>query len=169
MKLFDQLLIQDRQVIFTSILIICLAAVLAALSIYRFLRDRKRSDLEDKNRSRILDFAATMTMAIVLTIVGAHQISSTTLHQQVSKSIDIDYFTLSATVHVKSGEDVRYKFEASSNEYSSTNNHLMRGINEVMGRYDFESIESIEEIATNQWEIIFKCDCGTTKSIVVTD
>lgn len=169
MKLFDQFLIQDRQVIFTSILIICLAAVLAVLSIYQFLRDRKVSDTRDKSRLKVLDYAVPAMIAIVLMIVGVRQISSTTLHQQVSKSIDVDYVNLSALVHVESGEDVRYKFEASSNEYSSTNNHLMRGINEVMGRYDFESIESIEEIATNQWEITFKCDCGITKSIVVTD
>jgi len=94
---------------------------------------------------------------------------STSLHQQVSKSVDVNYLDLSAIVHVKSGEDVRYKFDAASGEYSSTNNVLMQGLNEVLGRYDFEAIESIEEIATNQWEIAFKCDCGKVKSIVVTD
>lgn len=169
MKIFDQFFIQDRQIIAISILMICLAICLACFSVYRFLRDRKSAKTEISKCSKILDYVAPSLIALVMIIAGSYQMSSTTLHRQVSKSIDLDYFDLAAVVHVKSGEDVRYKFEVSSNEYSSTNNHLMRGINEVIGRYDFESIESIEEIATNQWEITFKCDCGKIKSVVVTD
>ena len=169
MKLFDQLFIQDRQIIAISILMICVAICLVSFSVYRFLRDRKSADTKISTCSKILDYVAPSLIALVMIIAGAYQMSFTTLHQQVSKSIDLDYFNLAAVVHVKSGEDVRYRFEVSSNEYSSTNNYLMKGINEVIGRYDFESIESIEEIATNQWEITFKCDCGKIKSVVVTD
>ena len=169
MKIFDQLFIQDRQIITISILMICLAICILCFSVYRFLRDRKSADARLSTCSKILDYVAPSLIALVMIIVGVYQMSSTTLHKQVSKSIDLDYFNLAAVIHVKSGEDVRYKFEVSSNEYSSTNNYLMKGINEVIGRYDFESIDSIEEIATNQWEIPFKCDCGKIKSVVVTD
>ncbi len=169
MKLFDQLLIRDRNLITVSILMFFLAAVLLSVAAIKFFKIRRTSEDKSTNLEIAVDYLAPSLTSLILIIVGSFQIMSTSLHQQVSKSVDVNYLDLSAIVHVKSGEDVRYKFDASSGEYSSTNNVLMQGLNEVLGRYDFEAIESIEEIATNQWEITFKCDCGKIKSIVVTD
>lgn len=169
MKLFDQLLIQDRNLITVSVLMIVLASVLISAAVFKFLKNRKTSEDKSIKSDIVLDYLVPALTSLILIIVGSFQIMSTSLHQQVSKSVDVNYLDLSAIVHVKSGEDVRYKFDAASGEYSSTNNVLMQGLNEVLGRYDFEAIESIEEIATNQWEITFKCDCGKVKSIVVTD
>ena len=146
MKIFDQLLLQDKKMLTISILMIVLAIVLISTMIYRFLKDRSIKDQKSSISTKIINYVVPSIVSLVLILVGSLQISSTSLTQQVSKSIDVDYFNLSALVHVESGEDVRYKFDAASNEYSSTNNALMKGINEVMGRYDFESIESIEEI-----------------------
>lgn len=169
MKIFDQLLIQDRNLITVSVLMFFLAAVLISTAVVKFLKNRKSSEDGLTKLEIALDYLVPAVSAVILVIVGSFQIMSTSLHQQVSKAVDVNYLDLSAIVHVKSGEEVRYKFDASSGEYSSTNNVLMQGLNEVLGRYDFEAIESIEEIATNQWEITFKCDCGKIKSIVVTD
>lgn len=169
MKLFDQLLIQDRNLITVSVLMFFLATVLISTAIFKFLRNQKSSDDRLTKLEIALDYLVPVITSLILIVVGSFQITSTSLHQQVSKVADINYLDLSAIVHVKSGEEVRYKFDAASGEYSSTNNVLMQGLNEIIGRYDFEAIESIEEIATNQWEITFKCDCGKIKSIVVTD
>lgn len=169
MKLFDQLLIQDRNLITVSVLMFFLATVLISTAIFKFLRNQKSSDDRLTKLEIALDYLVPVITSLILIVVGSFQITSTSLHQQVSKVADINYLDLSAIVHVKSGEEVRYKFDAVSGEYSSTNNVLMQGLNEIIGRYDFETIESIEEIATNQWEITFKCDCGKIKSIVVTD
>ena len=169
MKLFDQLLIQDRNLITVSVLMFFLATVLISTAIFKFLRNQKSSDDRITKLEIALDYLVPVITSLILIVVGSFQITSTSLHQQVSKVADINYLDLSAIVHVKSGEEVRYKFDAVSGEYSSTNNVLMQGLNEIIGRYDFEAIESIEEIATNQWEITFKCDCGKIKSIVVTD
>lgn len=169
MKLFDQLLIQDRNLITVSVLMFFLATVLISTAIFKFLRNQKSSDDRLTKLEIALDYLVPVITSLILIVVGSFQITSTSLHQQVSKVADINYLDLSAIVHVKSGEEVRYKFDAVSGEYSSTNNVLMQGLNEIIGRYDFEAIESIEEIATNQWEITFKCDCGKIKSIVVTD
>lgn len=169
MKLFDQLLIQDRNLITVSVLMFFLATVLISTAIFKFLKNQKSSDDRFTKLEIALDYLVPVITSLILIVVGSFQITSTSLHQQVSKVVDINYLDLSAIVHVKSGEEVRYKFDAASHEYSSTNNVLMQGLNEIIGRYDFEAIESIEEIATNQWEITFKCDCGKIKSIVVTD
>lgn len=169
MKLFDQLLIQDRNLITVSVLMFFLATVLISTAIFKFLKNQKSSDDRLTKLEIALDYLVPVIASLILIVVGSFQITSTSLHQQVSKVVDINYLDLSAIVHVKSGEEVRYKFDAASGEYSSTNNVLMQGLNEIIGRYDFEAIESIEEIATNQWEITFKCDCGKIKSIVVTD
>lgn len=169
MKLFDQLLIQDRNLITVSVLMFFLATVLISTAIFKFLKNQKSSDDRFTKLEIALDYLVPVITSLILIVVGSFQITSTSLHQQVSKVADINYLDLSAIVHVKSGEEVRYKFDAASGEYSSTNNVLMQGLNEIIGRYDFEAIESIEEIATNQWEITFKCDCGKIKSIVVTD
>ena len=169
MKLFDQLLIQDRNLITVSVLMFFLATVLISTAIFKFLKNQKSSDDRLTKLEIALDYLVPVIASLILIVVGSFQITSTSLHQQVSKVVDINYLDLSAIVHVKSGEEVRYKFDAASGEYSSTSNVLMQGLNEIIGRYDFEAIESIEEIATNQWEITFKCDCGKIKSIVVTD
>lgn len=169
MKLFDQLLIQDRNLITVSIMMFFLSIVSISIVIYKFLKNRKNVETKLTKIDVMIEYITPSLISLLLVLVGSFQIFSTSLYQQVSKSVDINYFDLSAVVHAKSGEDVRYKFDSSSNEYSSTNNVLMKGLNEVIGRYDFESIESIEEIATNQWEITFKCDCGKIKSVVVTD
>jgi hypothetical protein len=146
-----------------------LAAILISAAAFKFVKNRRTSENKLTKSEIVLDYLIPALTSLILIIVGSFQIMSTSLHRQVSKSVDVNYLDLSAIVHVKSGEDVRYKFDAASDEYSSTNNVLMQGLNEVLGRYDFEAIESIEEIATNQWEITFKCDCGKVKSIVVTD
>lgn len=169
MKLFDQLLIQDRNLITVSVMMFFLAIVSISTVIYRFLKNKKNTEVKLTNKDVMIEYITPSLISLLLTIIGSFQIFSTSLHQLVSKSVDINYLDLSAVVHVNAGDDVRYRFDASSGEYSSTNNVLMKGLNEVIGRYDFESIESIEEIATNQWEITFKCDCGKIKSVVVTD
>lgn len=169
MKLFDQLLIQDRNLITASVTMFFLAIVSISTVIYRFLKNRKNTEVKSTKKDVMIEYITPSLISLLLTIIGSFQIFSTSLHQLVSKSVDINYLDLSAVVHVNAGDDVRYRFDASSGEYSSTNNVLMKGLNEVIGRYDFESIESIEEIATNQWEITFKCDCGKIKSVVVTD
>lgn len=169
MKLFDQLLIQDRNLITVSVMMFFLAIVSISTVIYRFLKNKKNTKVKLTKKDVMIEYITPSLISLLLTIIGSFQIFSTSLHQLVSKSVDINYLDLSAVVHVNAGDDVRYRFDASSGEYSSTNNVLMKGLNEVIGRYDFESIESIEEIATNQWEITFKCDCGKIKSVVVTD
>lgn len=169
MKLFDQLLIQDRNLITVSVTMFFLAIVSISTVIYRFLKNKKNTEVKLTKKDVMIEYITPSLISLLLTIIGSFQIFSTSLHQLVSKSVDINYLDLSAVVHVNAGDDVRYRFDASSGEYSSTNNVLMKGLNEVIGRYDFESIESIEEIATNQWEITFKCDCGKIKSVVVTD
>lgn len=169
MKLFDQFLIQDRNLITVSVMMFFLAIVSISTVIYRFLKNKKNTEFKLTKKDVMIEYITPSLISLLLTIIGSFQIFSTSLHQLVSKSVDINYLDLSAVVHVNAGDDVRYRFDASSGEYSSTNNVLMKGLNEVIGRYDFESIESIEEIATNQWEITFKCDCGKIKSVVVTD
>ena len=169
MKLFDQFLIQDRNLIAVSVLMFILSVIFLTIATFKFLNNRKICGDKISKIEVMIEYVTPILTFLILAAVGLFLDMSTSLNQQVSKSVDINYLDLSAVVHVKAGDDVRYKFDESSGEYSSTNNVLMKGLNEVIGRYDFESLESIEEIATNQWEITFKCDCGKIKSVVITD
>ena len=153
MKLIDQFLIIDRVLIILSILLMMSGIVI-------FVRMILHRDFEKIKFSKVIQ---SISM-IILSLYASSQIS---LQYQIGKVADINYLTKSITFNVKNGEKIQYKYNEFSKEYSSTNNTVVEGLNEIIGRYDFTYLKEIEQTGSNEWLVTFKCDCGKVKSATI--
>lgn len=150
MKLIDQFLVTDRA------LLIC-TLILIFIGIVRLSKILLNRDIEKIKISSV-------AISVVSIVLGIYISSFVSLQSQIGKVADINYFTNSITFNVKNGEKIKYRYNASSKEFSSTNNQAVEGLNEIIGRYDFTYLKEIEQTGSNEWLVTFKCDCGKVKS-----
>lgn len=150
MKLIDQFLVIDR------VLLIC-TLFLIFMGIARLVKIAMNRDIE---KIKISSVAAS----VFLILFGIYISSFNSLQSQIGKVADVNYLTNSITFNVKNGEKIKYKYNSSSKEFSSTNNLAVEGLNEIIGRYDFTYLKEIEQTGSNEWLVTFKCDCGKVKS-----
>ena len=150
MKLIDQFLVIDRFLLASSIFLVLIGVV----GIVMILRNRSLEGIK----------YSSVTVRILLIVLGLFAASFISLPYQIGKVANINYGTNSITFNVKSGDKIKYKYNASSKEFSSTNNEVVQGLNEIMGRYDFTYLKEIEQTGSNEWLVTFKCDCGKVKS-----
>lgn len=150
MKLIDQFLVIDRFLLASSIFLVLIGVV----GIVMILRNRSLEGIK----------YSSLTVRILLILLGLFAASFISLPYQIGKVANINYGTNSITFNVKNGDKIKYKYNASSKEFSSTNNEVVQGLNEIMGRYDFTYLKEIEQTGSNEWLVTFKCDCGKVKS-----
>lgn len=150
MKLIDQFLVIDRFLLACSILLVLIGLV----GIIIILKNRSFDGIK----------RSSMLVKILLILIGLFAASLISLPYQIGKVADVNYLTNSITFNVKNGEKIKYRYNASSKEFSSTNNQAIEGLNEIIGRYDFTYLKEIEQTGSNEWLVTFKCDCGKVKS-----
>lgn len=150
MKLIDQFLVIDRFLLASSIFLVLIGVV----GIVMILSNRSLERIK----------YSSVTVRILLIVLGLFAASFISLPYQIGKVANINYDTNSITFNVKNGDKIKYKYNASSKEFSSTNNEVVQGLNEIMGRYDFTYLKEIEQTGSNEWLVTFKCDCGKVKS-----
>lgn len=150
MKLIDQFLVIDRFLLACSILLVLIGLV----GIIIILKNRSFDGIK----------RSSMFVKILLILMGLFAASLISLPYQIGKVADVNYLTNSITFNVKNGEKIKYRYNASSKEFSSTNNQAIEGLNEIIGRYDFTYLKEIEQTGSNEWLVTFKCDCGKVKS-----
>lgn len=150
MKLIDQFLVIDRA------LLIC-TLILIFIGIVRLSKILLNRDIEKIKISSV-------AVSVVSIVLGIYISSFVSLQSQIGKVADVNYLTNSITFNVKNGEKIKYRYNASSKEFSSTNNQAIEGLNEIIGRYDFTYLKEIEQTGSNEWLVTFKCDCGKVKS-----
>lgn len=153
MKLLDQFLTIDRFLVACTTFLVLIGLV----GIVIILRDRSL----DRSKS------SSIIVNILLILLGFYSASLISLPYQIGQVANINYGSNSITFNVKNGDKIKYKYNASSKEYSSTNNTAIEGINEIMGRYDFTYIKEIEQTGSKEWLVTFKCDCGKVKSVTI--
>ena len=153
MKLIDQFLVTDRILIVVSTILILCGLVMIATSV--------------KNRHFEKIKISSIVVDLILILIGLYSYSFVSLPYQIGQVAKIDYLTKSITFNVKNGEKIKYKYDESAKEYSSTNNKVVEGLNEIAGRYDFTYMKEIEQTGTNEWMVTFKCDCGKVKSVTI--
>ena len=150
MKLIDQFLVIDRFLLACSILLVLIGLV----GIIMILKNRSFDGIK----------RSSMFVKMLLILIGLFAASLISLTYQIGKVADVNYLTNSITFNVKNGEKIKYRYNASSKEFSSTNNQAIEGLNEIIGRYDFTYLKEIEQTGPNEWLVTFKCDCGKVKS-----
>lgn len=150
MKLIDQFLVIDRA------LLIC-TLILIFIGIVRLSKILLNRDIEKIKISSV-------AVSVVSIVLGIYISSFVSLQSQIGKVANINYLTNSITFNVKNGEKIKYRYNSSLKEFSSTNNQAVEGLNEIIGRYDFTYLKEIEQTGSNEWLVTFKCDCGKVKS-----
>ena len=90
------------------------------------------------------------------------------LGSQIGKVGSHNLLGNSITFSVKNGDKLTYSYNRFSHTHKTSNETLAKGLTRIMGRYDFEYIESIDQIDNEVWEVSFKCDCGKVKTTLIT-
>ena len=91
-----------------------------------------------------------------------------TVSSQTSKVASSNLLTNSITFKVNNGDKLTYSYNRFSHTHKTSNETLAKGLTRIIGRYDFEYIESIDQIDNEVWEVSFKCDCGKVKTTLIT-
>lgn len=162
MKLLDQFLVNDQNSAIIGISALVLVAALIVISVMSIRN--KGLDTFKKDRRFIITAASALIVSIV---IAALSFSNLVVGSQISKVGSSNLLTNSITFKVQNGENVTYSYNRFNHSHKTSNDTLVKGLTKIMGRYDFEYIESIDEIAADTWEIAFKCDCGKVKTTVI--
>lgn len=162
MKLLDQFLVNDQNSMLVGTLALALATILIVISIMS-IRNRGVDEFK-KDQKFIFVTTATLFASVAIAVLS---FSNLTVGSQIGKVGSSNLLTNSVTFNVQNGEKVTYSYNRFNHSRKSSNETLVKGLTKVMGRYDFEYIESIDEIANDTWEVSFKCDCGKVKTTII--
>lgn len=162
MKLLDQFLVNDQNSMLIGIFALVLATTLVVISAMS-IKNRGIDEFK-KAQKFIFVTAATLFAAIAIAVLS---FGNLTVGSQIGKVGSSNLLTNSVTFNVQNGDKVTYSYNRFNHTSKSSNETLVKGLTKVMGRYDFEYIESIDEIANDTWEVSFKCDCGKVKTTII--
>lgn len=162
MKLLDQFLVNDQNSMLIGIFALVLATTLVVISAMS-IKNRGIDEFK-KDQKFIFVTAATLFAAIAIAVLS---FGNLTVGSQIGKVGSSNLLTNSVTFSVQNGDKVTYSYNRFNHTRKSSNETLVKGLTKVMGRYDFEYIESIDEIANDTWEVSFKCDCGKVKTTII--
>lgn len=162
MKLLDQFLVNDQNSMLIGIFALVLATTLVVISAMS-IKNRGIDEFK-KDQKFIFVTAATLFAAIAIAVLS---FGNLTVGSQIGKVGSSNLLTNSVTFSVQNGDKVTYSYNRFNHTRKSSNETLVKGLTKVMSRYDFEYIESIDEIANDTWEVSFKCDCGKVKTTII--
>lgn len=163
MKLLDQFLVNDQNSMIIGVLAIVLATVLVVISTL-YIKN-KGKDAFQQDQKFIFVTAATLFASIGIAFMS---FSNMYLGSQIGKVGSHNLLGNSITFSVKNGDKLTYSYDRFNHTHKTSNETLAKGLTRIMGRYDFEYIESIDQIDNEVWEVSFKCDCGKVKTTLIT-
>ena len=163
MKLLDQFLVNDQNSMIIGVLAVVLATVLVVISAL-YIKN-KGKDAFKQDQKFIFVTAATLFASLGIAIMS---FSNMYLGSQIGKVGSHNLLANSITFKVNNGDKLTYSYDRFSHTRKTSNETLAKGLTRIMGRYDFEYIDSIDQIDNEVWEVSFKCDCGKVKTTLIT-